>query len=146
MDKRKEIFEDCNTLGMTAVQNKIDSGVFHGKNLAFVKEWLAKEQRKIEKADKNRQEEQHTEKIDTELLAAKGVVGQMSATTTFMGKKVEALTVEVSTLDKRLNDLNATIKKASKSSSFVGCAIAALTFVITVVAILTFLVKVNVIN
>jgi len=121
------------------VQSKLDSGVWRGQNLAFAKAWLAIEQREIEKADKNRQEEQHTEKIDTQRLTAKGVVHQMTASTTFMGKKVESLTVEVNTLDKRLNDLNTTIKKASNSSTFVGWTIVALTLVIALVAVLTFL-------
>ena len=145
MDKKKEIFEECDLLGMAGVQDKLDSGLWRGQNLAFAKAWLAKNEREIKNVDKSRQEEQHTEKIDTQRSTAEGVVHQMTASTTFMGKKVEGLTVEVNTLDKRLNDLNTTIKKASQSSTFVGWAIVALTLLIAVVALLTYLVKVNVI-
>jgi len=131
---RESIFADCEKLGLPATKAKIESGRWAGNNEIYGREWVAQKEATLKEEVGFRQEDQHEEQIETQKEATANLVGQISASSIAIGEKMDQLGDKVETLDERLSDLNTTIEKASKSSTFLGIVLAVLTIVIAIAA------------
>jgi len=131
-----DVFKKCDELGLDGVEAMLESTDWGEPRKRIARAWMVLKKGEQKKEAEFKQEDQHEESIEALRDAALQLVAQMDESSAAIGEEMEALTDKVETLDERLSNLNTTIDKASKSSTYVAWALVFLTIVIAAAALL----------